>query len=109
MGPETCGTLHLGLGDSSGDVGGGVLAAELRGGAVEALLLALEARLARPGAVQVVTDSKGESTQSLGFQFDRVAILERIETPMVGASGQNVSGVERVDRRRPFDAARNLV
>ena len=59
--------------------------------------------------MQIVTDAKRKPAETLGFQLHGVAILERIETAMIGAGGQDVTRIERVDRRRPLDTAGDLV
>src|SRR5258708_5380505 len=87
----------------------GVFAAELRGGALQALLLALYPRFARPAAFEIVADVEAQAAQAFSFELDRVAVLKRIESAVVGARGQDVTGIQRMDRRDPFDAPRNLV
>ena len=63
------------------------------------LLLALEARLARPGALEVVAHVEAQPAQALGLELDLVAVLERVQAAMVGAGGEDVAGLQRVDRR----------
>src|SRR5262249_34104406 len=86
-----------------------VLAGRLRGRAFLALVLAGQARLAAPGALEVVADADVQPAEALALQLDGVAVLEAAEPAMVGAGGEDVAGLQRVDRRHPLDAARDLV
>src|SRR5258705_12717435 len=71
-----------------------VLARELRRGALQPLLLALEPGFARPGALQLVFHADDEPAQPVHFQLDPIAVLERREAAMVGAGGQDVARLE---------------
>src|SRR5256885_13106613 len=86
-----------------------VLARQLRRRAFLLLLLAIQARLPAPGALEVVADVEAEPAQPFGLDLDPVAVLESAEAAMVRAGRDDVAGVERVDRRDPLDAARDLV
>src|SRR5262245_20891893 len=88
----------------------GVLTGELRRmGAGEPLLLVLQPGVTRPGALEVVAHADAQLAESFGFQLDLIAVLERAQASMIRAGRQNVAGLERVDRRHPLDAARDLV
>jgi len=55
----------------------GVFAGQLRGvSAFEPLLLVLEPRVARPGALQIVAYLEAQAAEPGGFQFDEIAILK---------------------------------
>ena len=58
----------------------------------------LKTRVARPGALQIVTNMNGELAEPLGFEFNHIAVLECIQTAMVGTSCHNVAWPERMDR-----------
>src|ERR1700744_183472 len=62
-----------------------VLASGLRCGTLEVCLLALVTRLARPGALQVVSHPDMEPAQVLHLQVDEVTVHEGIEAPVVRA------------------------
>ena len=76
-----------------------VLAGQLRRRRVEALVLPVEPRLARPGALQLVAHVEAQAAETLDLQLDRVAVLEAVQPAMVGAGRQDVAGLQRVDRR----------
>src|SRR5262249_44236161 len=88
---------------------GGVLAAELGRRALEALVLAVELSLPRPGALEVVPHVEAQPPQPLRLQLDEVAVLEAAEPAVVGPRGEHVAGLQRVDGGDPLDAARDLV
>src|SRR5690348_10027067 len=54
-----------------------ILSAGLRRRRVEALFLPLQARLARPGALQVITHLEAQLAETRALQLDRVAVQER--------------------------------
>src|ERR1700741_517165 len=87
----------------------GVLAGELGRVALQPLLLALKARFARPGAIQLVADLHREPAQAVDFELHGIAVLQRRQTAMVGAGGDEVARLQIMDARDPFDAARDLV
>src|SRR5581483_1530321 len=82
---------------------------KLRRKTIPSLFLALQARFARPGAFEVVANFYAQAAERLGFELDRVAVLKRIQAAVVGAAGEHVAGLERMDRAHPLDAARNFV
>src|SRR5205823_4306451 len=86
-----------------------VLSADLRGRVAAALLLHLEAGLAGPGPLQFILHVDGELADSLGLDLDLVAVHKRVQAAMVGAGGQDVARLQRVDRRDPLDAPRDVV
>src|SRR5262249_5572235 len=86
-----------------------VLAAELRRRPFQPFRLPIEPGLPGPGALEVVPDGEAQPAQALGLHLDRIAVLVRAETTVVGAGGENVTGLERVDRGDPLDASRDLV
>src|SRR5919197_374527 len=65
-----------------------VLARQLRCGALEALLLALEARLARPGALELVLHADDQAAEPLDLELDLVAVLEGGKAAMIRTRGQ---------------------
>ena len=50
-----------------------------------------------------------QHTQSLHFQLDFVGVLERAQAPVVGAGGDDVSGLQFVYGTDPLDDPRNLM
>src|SRR5262245_63531921 len=80
-----------------------VLPGQLRRRSVLALVLAVEPGLARPGALEIVAHVEAQPTEPLGLQLDAVAVLEAAQPTMVGAGGQDVAGLQGVDRRDPLD------
>jgi glucoamylase len=99
--PDRCGLTGLGR---------LVFAAQLRRGHfLVTLLLALETRLARPCAFQIVAHRDRQPAQAFGLDLDLVAILEGIEAAMIGTGGENIARLQRVDRADELDAARNLM
>src|SRR5262245_29197633 len=55
------------------------------------LVLAVQPRLPRPGALEIVAHVKAQPTQPLGLQLDPVAVLEPAQATMVGAGSQDVA------------------
>src|SRR4029077_13211213 len=82
---------------------------ELRRIALQPFLLALESRLPLPGALQLVLHADGEPPQPVDLELDAVAVLEGREPAVIGAGGEDVTRLQRMDRRDPLDAARDLV
>ena len=63
-----------------------------------------------PGPVQIVPDIDRQATAALDLQLDLVAALERVQAAMVGAGGNYIAGLERMDHElRHSMHARNLV
>ena len=52
---------------------------------------------------------KLQLAQACAFELDRVAVHERVQAAMVGAGGEDVARLQRVDGGDPLDAARDLV
>src|SRR5437867_1379089 len=101
------GTLSRGAGEGSAMPSGrlGVFAGQLRREVrvvarrlLVGLFVALEARLARPGPLQIVIDAEGQAAEALSFELDLVTVHKRVEAAMVGAGGDDVAGQQRVDR-----------
>src|SRR6202051_4120286 len=93
-----------------------VFARKLRGdvrvrarGLLLGLFVHLEAGFARPAALEIVLDAELQPAEPFGFQLDRIAVHEWIETPVIGAGGDDVAGVQRMDARQPGDARADLV
>src|SRR3954451_17737932 len=86
-----------------------VLSADLRSGRVKALLRALQAGLALPGSLQIVPHVNREASHPINLELDLVAVHERGESAMVGATRQNVPGDKRVDGADPRDAFGDLM
>src|SRR5688572_32399832 len=86
-----------------------VFPGELRRRCFLLFVLPVEARVASPRALQLVLHFELEPPELLRFDLDRVAILERRQPAMVGAGREDVAGIDGVDRRHPFDTARDLV
>src|SRR5580765_5431393 len=82
---------------------------QLRRGALELLLLTIESGLPPPGALEIVADVEAEPPEPLGLDLDAIPVLESAEPAMIRAGRDDVTGVERVDRGDPLDAARDLV
>src|SRR4030095_16421854 len=76
---------------------GGVLARQLRRGALLLLLLSVQPRLTSPGALEVVADVEAQATEPLGLDLDPVPVLEAAQAAMVRARRDDVAGLERVD------------
>src|SRR5262249_13800002 len=76
---------------------------------LRALVLHVEARLATPGALEVVAHVEAQLAEPFGLELDHVTVLEGVEAAVVGAGRQYVAGLEGVDRADPLDAARDLV
>src|SRR6516165_6874688 len=72
-------------------------------------LFVLQASDARPSTLQVVAHCDVQRAAALAGQLHLVAVHERIKSSMIGAGGENVAGLQRVDGSDPFDTARNLV
>src|SRR5882672_3852329 len=96
-----CGRVFAGLLRCDVGIGAGRL--------LRRLLVHLQSRPPIPGALQLVLDVEGELPDAVDFELDLVAVHERVEAAMVGAGGDDVAGLQRVDRRQPLDAARDLV
>src|SRR5439155_2349108 len=113
MRPVTAGTARRRMADPPRRRARGasarVLPGELRGRALLLLLLPVEPRLPPPGALEVVAHAHAEPTHPLDLELDEVAVLERREPAVVGAAGEHVARLERVDGGDPLDAARDLV
>src|SRR5262245_54860440 len=86
-----------------------ILAGELRRAARQSLLLVLEARVAPPGALELVAHFHAQPAHALDLELDPVAVLERGQAAVVGTGREHVAGLERVDRADPLDAARDVV
>src|SRR5688572_28929634 len=83
-----------------------VLARELRrGDALAALLRPLEPGGTSPGALELVAYLDAQLAEALGLELHRVAVHEARQAAMVGAGGEDVARLERVDRSHPFDRA----
>src|SRR6478609_1155175 len=78
---------------------GRVFPANLRRRRVEALLLPIQPRLARPPPFQFVTHLEAELAEAAAFQLDRVAVHEAGQTTVIGAGGEDVARLQRMDRR----------
>ena len=65
--------------------------------------------IARPGALQIVLDTKMQRAQTLHFQLDLVVVLEPTQAPVVGPSGDDISGFQLVDGTDPLDDSRYLM
>src|SRR6185295_11960285 len=89
--------------------GGCMLTGQLGRRPLLTLLLTIQTRLTTPGALEVVTHVEAQPAEPLDFELDHVAVLESAQAAVVGAGGENVAGLQRVDRRDPLDAARDLV
>src|SRR5258708_23209627 len=81
-----------------------VFARKLRGdvrvrarGLLLGLLVHLEAGFARPVALEIVLNAELQPAEPFGFQLDRIAVHEWIETPVIGARGDDVARVQRMD------------
>src|SRR5262249_39551824 len=88
---------------------GRVLARELRRRAFLSLLLTVEPRLPAPRALQIVAHVYAQFPEPLRFQLDQIAVLEAAQSSMVGARGEKIARLQRVDRGHPLDTAGNLV
>src|SRR5215471_1391155 len=100
-------TLPAAATASAGD--GRVLAGELGCRSLQALLLAIEARLAVPGALEVVLDVEAEPVKAVGLDLDGIPVLEAAEPAMVRAGGEDVARLQGVDGGDPLEAAGDLV
>src|SRR5262249_13755559 len=89
--------------------GGRVLAGQLGRRPFLLLLLPLEPCLPCPRALEAIAHAEAEPAQAVRLQLDLVAVLEGAEPPVVGAGGEDVAGLERVDGGDPLDAPGNLV
>src|SRR3974390_3513517 len=85
----------------------GVLAGELRRAAGQPLLLVLQARVAPPGALELVAHLHAQAPDALDLEVDPVAVLERRQPAVIGARREHVAGLQGVDGRHPLDAARD--
>src|SRR5437870_5756364 len=86
-----------------------VLSGQLRCRALELLLLPVQTSLPAPGALEVVPYVEAQPAELLGLDLDPITVLEAAQAAMVGAGRDDVTGLERVDRGDPLDAARDLV
>src|SRR5258708_21575926 len=76
-----------------------VLTRELRRvRALAALVLVLRPRGAGPGALEFVLHVEFQRAHLLDGEFDLVAVHERVQPAVIGAGGDDVAGLERVDR-----------
>src|SRR5215510_8992158 len=75
-----------------------VLAADLRRRPFLSLLLAIQTRLPIPRALELVADVEAQRAQALRLDLNHVAVLKRAEPAVIGARGEHVTGLERVDR-----------
>ena len=82
---------------------GRVLAGQLGRGPFEFLLLPVEPRLPGPGALQVIAHVQTQPAQPVRLQLDLIPVLEGAEPPVVGARGEDVTGLERVDGADPLE------
>src|SRR5437870_652722 len=82
---------------------------ELRRAPLQAFSFVLQTRVPAPGAPELIANLHVQPPQSLDLELDPVAVLERGEAPVVGAGGEHVARIERVDSADPLDAAGNLV
>src|SRR5262249_14668774 len=85
------------------------LARDLGRGSFLSLLLTIESCLPRPRALEVIPHVEAQTTQAVALELDPIAVLEAAQATVIGAGRQDVAGLERVDRRDPLDAARDLV
>src|SRR6185436_4561990 len=69
-----------------------VLPGKLRRDGVEALVLALEPGLARPGALERVAHVDAQRAEARGLQLHHVAVVEGVEAAMIGSGGEHVAG-----------------
>lgn len=74
-----------------------ILPSELLERPGQALLFALKPRLACPGALQIIATAEVQPAESIDLQFDLVAILEAGQATVIGAHGEDVPRIERVD------------
>src|SRR5688572_4554004 len=86
-----------------------VLPRQLRSLTFQPPVLAIESRLAAPGALQLVAHVEAQPAESLGLDLDFVSVLESVQAAMVGAGGEDVARFHGMYRAHPFDAARDLV
>ena len=88
----------------------GIFAADLPGvDTFRSALFVLQASDARPGTLKIVAHCDVQRAAAFAGQLHLVAVHKRIKSSMIGAGCENVAGLQRVDRRDPFDTARNLV
>src|SRR5919108_3151904 len=87
----------------------GILARELWGLSFKSLLLPLQPRLSCPRAFEIVADLHTQTAQWLGFELDQVAVLERIQSTMIGSQREHITWFQRMDRADPLDTARDFV
>src|SRR6185369_12646227 len=78
-----------------------VLPGQLGRQAFQLLLRTLQARFARPGALQLVAHADVQRAEALGRQLDLVSVLERRQPAVIGAGGEDVARLERVYRAHP--------
>src|SRR5690349_6501014 len=86
-----------------------VLTGKLRCESFQPLFLPLQPSLASPSPFQIVTYLDVQATQRFGFELDQIAVLERIQTAMIGSTGEHITRLERVNRADPLDTARNFM
>jgi len=72
-------------------------------------LFVLEARVAAPGAFERIADFHAQTPEALDLELDPVRRPESAQAPVVGAGGEHVARIERVDSADPLDAAGNPV
>src|SRR4051794_12774166 len=75
--------------------GDGVFAGQLWRGPILPVFLALSARFTGPRSMQVVAHADPQAAKALRFEFDRIAVHERVQAAMVGAGRQDVTRLER--------------
>src|SRR3990172_3860290 len=72
-------------------------------------LLSLQASLARPGALQVITHPIDQLAEAIDLHLDEVAVLERPQPAVVRAAGDHIARLKRGDGGDPLEHSWDLV
>src|SRR5271166_5954882 len=68
-----------------------VFSGQLRRDRRKLLAVPFEPCVARPGALEIIANSELQATEAGGFEFDRIAVHERIESAVVGSGRDDVT------------------
>src|SRR6476620_2820142 len=82
-----------------------IFAGELWGSRIGvSLVVPLDSRFTRPGALELILDLDAENSEALPFQFHDIPVLEGIQATMIGAGRDDVARHQSLHRAQPGDA-----
>ncbi len=72
------------------------------------LVVPLDSRFTRPGALELILDLDAENSEALRFQFHDIPVLEGIQATMIGAGRDDIARHQCLHRAQPGDAVLDI-